>query len=339
MKEIFKIIRDVELYSHNVIASILEDGVVSKTLISGEEIVHSTGELGFMKNHLKDFADIHETGVYEMDGKEVYCEVMESVPELIVCGAGHVGLACIKAGKLIEMKVTCYEDRPEFAEMAREAGADVVIEGNVAENLKSLKGGKDVFIITMMRAHALDQMNLEVLLPLESAYIGMLGSDKKVNAIKSNLDAKGFDLSLFAKLNTPIGLDINAQTPEEIAIAIIGQIIQAKNAEVQHGKAMTDEMLEAIIGSKSPSILATLVRKKDASPRDPGTKMVINPDGSKVGTIGGGLAEAETIKLAVELMSDPEFKTCVRTVGEGKIKEELSGMVCSGVIDVLFERI
>ncbi|MCQ2567921.1 MAG: XdhC family protein [Mogibacterium sp.] len=213
------------------------------------------------------------------------------------------------------------------------------MEGAVAENLKSLKGGDDVFIVTMMRAHALDQMNLEVLLPLESAYIGMLGSEKKVNAIKGNLDAKGFDLRLFDKLNTPIGLDINAQTPEEIAIAIVGQIIQIKNAKVQHGEAMTDEMLEAVIGGKSPSILATLIRKKTASPRDPGTKMVIYHDGSKVGTIGGGLAEAETIKLAAELMSDPEFRTCVHTVGEGKIKVELSGMVCSGVLEVLLERI
>ena len=339
MKELFKVVRDVELYSHSVIATILEDGAATKTLFSGPEIVVCGGNLKFMKEHQAEIVNVRKTGIFSFGGKEVYCEVIENVPELIVCGAGHVGLACIKAGKLIEMKVTCYEDRPEFAEMAREAGADVVIEGNVAENLRLLKGGEDVYIVTMMRAHALDQMNLEVLLPLESAYIGMLGSDKKVNAIKGNLDAKGFDLSLFDKLNTPIGLDINAQTPEEIAIAIIGQIIQAKNAETQHGKAMTEELLEAVIGSKSPSILATLVRKKDASPRDPGTKMVINPDGSKVGTIGGGLAEAETIKLAVELMADPEFRTCVRTVGEGKIKEELSGMVCSGVIDVLFERI
>ena len=339
MKDLFKVLRDVELYSHSVIATILEDGPETKTLFSGPEIVVCGGNLKFMKEYQAEIVNVRKTGIYDFGGKEVFCEVVETVPDLVVCGAGHVGLACIRAGKLIEMKVTCYEDRSEFAEMARQAGADVVIEGPVAENLKSLKGGKDVYIVTMMRAHALDQMNLEVLLPLESAYIGMLGSDKKVNAIKGNLDAKGFDLSLFGKLNTPIGLDINAQTPEEIAIAIIGQIIQAKNAEVQHGKAMTDELLEAVIGSKSPSILATLVRKKDASPRDPGTKMVINPDGSKVGTIGGGLAEAETIKLAVELMADPEFGTCIRTVGEGKIKEELSGMVCSGVIDVLFERI
>lgn len=339
MKQLYKIIRDVELYSHNVIATILEEGVLSKTLISGEEIVHCSGELVFMKSHIKDFADIHETGVYVLDGREVYCEVLETVPELVVCGAGHVGLACIKAGKLIDMKVTCYEDRPEFAEMAREAGADVVIEGPVAENLKSLKGGDEVYIVSMMRAHALDQMNMEILLPLESAYIGMLGSAKKINAIKGNLDAKEFDLSLFDKLHTPIGLDINAQTPEEIAIAIIGQIIEVKNVESQHSKSLTDEQMEAIINGKEPAVLATLVRKKDASPRDPGTKMVVTADGAKNGTIGGGLAEAESIKLACELLKDDAFVTAVRTVGEGKIKEELSGMVCSGVIDVLFERI
>lgn len=338
MKELYKIIRDVELYPHNVIATILEEGVLSKTLISGEEIVQCSGELVFMKSHIKDFAGIHETGVYTLDGREVYCEVIENIPELVVCGAGHVGLACIKAGKLIEMKVTCYEDRPEFAEMAREAGADAVIEGPVAEKLKSLKGGEEVYIISMMRAHALDQMNMEILLPLESAYIGMLGSGKKINAIKSNLDAKGFDLSLFDKLNTPIGLDINAQTPEEIAIAIIGQIIEVKNAEAHHSKSLTDEQMEAIINGKEPAVLATLVRKKDASPRDPGTKMVVTAD-AKNGTIGGGLAEAEAIKLACEMLKDDSFVTAVRTVGEGKIKEELSGMVCAGVIDVLFERI
>ncbi len=337
MREIFKIIRDVELYSHNVIASVLEDGVASKTLISGEEIVHSAGELAFMKAHIKAFAGINRTGVYEMDGRQVFCEVLESVPELVVCGAGHVGLACIKAGKLVEMKVNCYEDRPEFAELARTAGADVVIEGNVAENLKSLKSDPDMYIVTMMRAHALDQMNLEVLLPLESAYIGMLGSPKKVNAIKTNLDAKGFDLSLFDKLNTPIGLDINAQTPEEIAIAIIGQIIQNKNAEHSGNKAFSDEQVDAIADGKEAMMLVTLIRKENASPRDPGTKMIVKSDGSKIGTIGGGLAEAQAIRFAVEKLSEDSFVSQMVRVGESDAQN--SGMVCGGVIDVLVERI
>lgn len=337
MKEIVRIIRDVELYSHNVIASILEDGVVSKTLISGNEIVHSAGELGFMKAHIKDFADIRRTGVYEMDGRQVYCEVLEAVPELVVCGAGHVGLACVKAGKLIEMKVSCYEDRSEFAELARQAGADAVIEGNVAENLKSLKGGSDMYIVSMMRAHALDQMNLEILLPLESAYIGMLGSSKKLNAIKTNLDAKGFDLSLFDKLHTPIGMDINAQSPEEIAIAIIGEIIQIKNAECTSSKAFSDEQIEAIADSNEAKMLITLVRKDAASPREPGTKMIVKGDGSKIGTIGGGLAEAQAIRFAGEKLSDESFVNQLLKVGENDSRN--TGMVCGGVMDVLVERI
>lgn len=339
MKDLFKVIRDVELYSHSVIATILEDGAATKTLFSGPEIVVCGGNLKFMKEHQAEIVNVRKTGIYGFGGKEVYCEVVETVPDLIVCGAGHVGLACIKAGKMIEMNVTCYEDRDEFADLAEEAGADKVIRGEVAKNLEDLEAGENTFIVTMMRAHALDEANLEKLLPLDAAYIGMLGSPKKVNAIKGRLDEKGFDLTLFDRLHTPIGLDIAAQTPEEIGIAIIGEIIKCKNEGKDHSKAFTDEQFSAIIDDKEPAVLCTLVRKYEASPREPGTKMVVKAGGEKIGTIGGGLAEAETIKFAQKFLEDDSFKTAVRKVGEGKITAVNSGMLCGGIVDILFERV
>ena len=322
---------------HRVMATVLESGTASKTLIYGYEIKYCSGNKAFFQENLDKIVDVRMTGVYEIGGREVYCEVLEELPELVVCGAGHVGAACIQAASNLDMHITCIEDREDFADVARKMGAHEVLIGDYAEKLDSIRGGDNYYFLAMTRAHAFDEICLEKILAKKSAYVGMLGSAGKIRKIRSDLEEKGISGEVFDKVYTPVGLDISANTPEEIAIAVMAEIISVKNTGKVISTAFDHEQLDAIAADQGDPMLLTVIRKHMASPRDPGTKIVVTSDGEKLGTVGGGAAEHQALKIAREHMDDPSFITEIIRVGDADKSED--GMVCGGVIDVLFERI
>ena len=322
---------------HRVMATVLENGAASKTLIYGYDIKYCSGNKKFFQKNLDEIVDVRMTGVYEIGGKEVYCEVLEEIPELVVCGAGHVGAACIHAASSLDMRITCIEDREDFAEVARKMGAGEVLVGDYASMLDGISGGSNYYFLAMSRAHAFDEVCLEKILKKEFAYVGMLGSAGKINKIRSDLVEKGIPGEVFDQVHSPVGLDISANTPEEIAIAVMAEIISVKNTGKITSTAFEHEQLDAIAADPGDPMLLTVIRKHMASPRDPGTKMVVTSDGEKWGTVGGGAAEHQALKIAREHLADPEFVTEVIRVGDADKSED--GLVCGGVIDVLFERI
>ena len=337
MKELFRELAKDSDAVHRVMATILDEPTPSKTLIYGYEIMYCSGNKIFYQRNLNEIVDVRMTGVYEIGGREVYCEVLEEIPELVICGAGHVGAACVRAASMLDMHITCIDDREDFAAVAREMGAHEILLGDYAECLDKIEGGTNVYFLAMSRAHAFDEVCLEKILRKESAYVGMLGSSGKINKIKANLADKGITEEQFSKVHSPVGLDISANTPEEIAIAVMAEIISVKNTGKIVTRSFTHEQLDAIAADPGRPLLATLVRKVMASPRDPGTKMLITSGGEKWGTIGGGLAEAQAVKYAREHLDDPDLESVVVRVGDEEKAGD--GMVCGGVIDVLFERI
>lgn len=337
MKDLFRELSKESNAPHRVLATVLENGVASKTLLNGFEIAYCSGNKKFFQKNIDELGDVRTTGVYEIGGQEVYCEVLEEIPELVICGAGHVGAACVRIAATLDMHITCIEDRQDFADLAKQMGAHTVICGRYEDELDKIEGSETTYFLTMTRAHAFDQNCLEKILRKPFAYVGMLGSAGKIRKLRSNLEEKGIPGELFDKVHTPVGIDISASTPEEIAIAVLAEIISVKNTGKVITKAFDHEQLDAIAADKGQPILATLIRKHMPSPRDPGTKMVITSDGEKWGTIGGGAAEAQALKIAGEHMNDPDFVTEIITVGDEEKAGD--GMVCGGVIDVLFERI
>lgn len=337
MKDLFRELGKESGALHRVMATVLEKGMRSKTLIYGYDIMYCSGYKKFFLKNLDEIVDVRTTGVYEIGGKEVYCEVLEDLPELVVCGAGHVGAACIRAASYLDIHITCIEDREDFAQTARDAGAHEVICGGYADALDQIAGGDNYYFLTMSRAHAFDELCLEKILRKPFAYVGMLGSSGKINKIRSDLLQKGIPEEEFARVHTPVGLDISANTPEEIAIAVMAEIISVKNTGKVISTAFDHEQLDAVISDPGDPILATVIRKVMASPRDPGTKMILTSDGKKWGTIGGGAAEHQALKIAREHLNDPDFITEIIRVGDEQ--KSADGMVCGGVIDVLFEKL
>jgi xanthine dehydrogenase accessory factor len=158
---------------------------------------------------------------------EVYVEPLVGVERVHVFGAGHVGTATALLLQSLEFDVHVYDERPDWLNAER-LPACTLVEGDPRRKLPVLGPDDSVLIIT--HSHALDQDLLEALLPQPVRYLGMIGSRAKVAKFFVRLRAAGVDQSLFRKVCAPVGLDIGAETPEEIAVAIAAEMIRVRRS-------------------------------------------------------------------------------------------------------------
>lgn len=249
-----------------------------------------------------------QTGIAEYTGARVFLEPIAGARRLVVCGAGHVALCVIRLGVALGFDITAIEDRPEFAEKAREAGARRAICQPFTDALDALDGGDDTAFVVMTREHAHDVDCLRRILRKPCAYAGMMGSRGRSAQIRRQLVEEGFDAGRVDALRMPIGIPIGARTPEEIAVSVAAEIISVMNA-ADPGEGWPQGMLEALCTPHEPGVLAMIVEKRGEAPRRPGTKMLVMGDGRFIGTVGGGYAEAEILRLAGEMLRDGD-KAC-----------------------------
>lgn len=263
---------------------------------------------------------------------------------LFICGGGHVSIPIIQIGKMLGFHVTVLEDRPVFADHARAAGADEVRCDSFENGLVQIEGDSDTYFVIVTRGHRYDMACLRRIIYKENAYIGMMGSRTRVRQVMNTLCEEGIEEELLRRVHSPIGLSIGAQTPEEIAVSVMAELIQVKyknmNADHSGGNSNTEftkEILRAAL-SEVPEkrCIATIISRKGSAPRRVGTKMVIFEDGSLADTIGGGCMEAEVIREALFLLKQGEDKKVIQ-VNMLPEQAEDEGMVCGGVIEVEIE--
>jgi xanthine dehydrogenase accessory factor len=289
----------------------------------------------FFSSRIREIPSLEESGIVSIADHKVFYELLEQGKKLVVCGAGHVALPVIHIGRMIGCFVTVIEDRLEFAEIARNAGADEVICAPFEEGLKKVDSDRNTYFVIMTRSHSLDQICLEEILKKKSAYIGLIGSERKIAAIKRNIIAKGGSRSALEQIHAPIGLDIHAETPEEIAISVMAEIIREKN---QYGQGLeySHGILEGI-ARDGHKVLATIIDSKGTSSRGVGSRMLIFPNGETIESIGGGAAEVVVIRKAQDMLEDASESDEVlhldMTAGRG-IDD---GMSCNAVLDVYLE--
>ena len=270
----------------------------------------------------------------------IYRERIGRTPKMIICGAGHVSMPIIRMGKMLGFTVTVIEDRPKFADHARAAGADQVLCEPFADGLSQIRGDSDSWFIIVTRGHRYDTECLEAILQKPYAYVGMMGSRRRVAIVKDQLVAKGVCREALDGVHTPIGLKIGAETPEEIAVSVMAEIIQVKNAGSAKG-GYSPELLDAVLDpdDSREKVLATIISRKGSAPRSVGTKMLIRADGTTVDTIGGGCIESEVIQKALLMMraEDEGFRLCTVDMTADAAEDE--GMVCGGVVEVMLEKV
>lgn len=298
-------------------------------------------------------------GLLETAYGRVFVETLGRRKKIILCGGGHVSLATLAVAKLAEFHVTVLEDRPDFAQMARGAGADVVICDDFAHGLSELETDLDTYVVIMTRGHRHDMDCLKQILTKDYAYLGMMGSRSRVKKIREQLKEDGFSAERISGLHAPVGLPISAVTPAEIAVSVLAEIIQEKNQRKRQTAYEKDvagwlfaEERQAVDGdtieseqslergatwAKGRVALATIIARKGSAPRQAGTKMLIFPDGSSLGTIGGGCMEAEVKSQARHMLAagQKRYATCFVDMTGREAEEE--GMVCGGTLEIFLE--
>ena len=159
----------------------------------------------------------------------VYVEVIESKPVFLVVGAGHVGRSLAKLADFLDFHVAILDDREEFADPERVPEADEVICDDFEAAIDRFPIGPNTSIVLVTRGHKQDELSLRRCLGRGAGYLGMIGSKRRTAAVLDHLREEGFDPAELAKVRTPIGLDIGAETPEEIAVAIVAEVIMMRN--------------------------------------------------------------------------------------------------------------
>ena len=168
----------------------------------------------------------------EIDGQtvELYLEVRRPVHELIVVGAGHVAQPMAHVGALLGFRVTVIDDRPDFATRERFPDAERLIRVDFSDPFADvpLNGRSHILLVT--RGHKYDYECLIRALRTDPppAYIGMIGSRRRVRATYVQLVDEGIDQALIDRIHAPVGLDIGAETPEEIAVSVAAELVMLR---------------------------------------------------------------------------------------------------------------
>jgi xanthine dehydrogenase accessory factor len=152
-------------------------------------------------------------------------EVFEAPARLVIVGGGHVGLAIATLANLVGFGVTVIDDRPEFANTERFPMAESVLCGDIDEILDETRVDETTFVVLVSRGHQVDTLALRHVAERGAAYVGMIGSRRRTGTVLQQLAADGIDADALARVHTPIGLDIGAETPEEIALSILAEIV------------------------------------------------------------------------------------------------------------------
>lgn len=159
---------------------------------------------------------------------QVMLEVHESAARLLIIGGGHIGKALAVIGNLCGFSVEVVDDRVEYANEGRFPEADRVTQGRFDEVLQDYPIDANTYIVCVTRGHRHDEMSLRLVVDSPAAYVGMIGSKRRVGAVLKHLEEDGAAPEHVARVRTPIGLDIGAETPEEIAVAIMAEIIMER---------------------------------------------------------------------------------------------------------------
>ena len=156
---------------------------------------------------------------------EYFIEAYTTPPQLVICGGGHVSRALASHAKPLGFRLFITDDREEFANPQRFPEADMVVAKKPEDALKELPINPNTFIVVATRGHRFDNVALAAAADTPARYVGLMGSKRKTILIYEDLVRMGLDEERLREIRSPIGLDIHARTPEEIAISIMGEIL------------------------------------------------------------------------------------------------------------------
>ena len=174
---------------------------------------------------------------------EVFVEPILPPAMIVVIGAGHVGKAVVHLAKWLGFRVAVSDDRAEFCNPESTPGADAYYPVEMGKLAEHLKINNRTYIVITSRGSGVDVVGLPNLLDADAAYIGVIGSRRRWMTTAKVLKEKGVSDEKLARVHSPMGLELNAETPEEIAVSILAEILMIKDKGT--GKSMKTKRAEA----------------------------------------------------------------------------------------------
>ena len=215
------------VYADRSIMGTIGGGSLEEQVINEAVLAIKTGKTKRLSYRLKEG---EQTGMICGGNLELYIEPILAEPDLFIFGGGHIGLVLAKMAKLAGFTITIIDDRADFATPERFPEAKQAIISEFSSALVKLKIRNTDYIVILTHGHKGDEVVLEQALQTKAKYIGMIGSNKKNEIIFSHLRAKGIPQEAIEKVYTPIGLEINARTPAEIAVSILAEMIKVRRS-------------------------------------------------------------------------------------------------------------
>jgi xanthine dehydrogenase accessory factor len=166
----------------------------------------------------------------------LFLEPIFPLPQLVIAGAGHIGQALSRLGNFLNFEVTVIDDRPEYADKEILPEADHIIIEEIGKAVQNFPVSADTYLVIVTRGHCHDGEALRQCIASRAAYVGMIGSRRKINLMREKFLEKGWATpQQFDRVHAPIGLDIQSKTVEEIAISIAAQLVLVRS-QIQEKK-------------------------------------------------------------------------------------------------------
>ena len=311
----------------------------SQLLLRDGRPVWQAGDAAVLLQNVESLRGCTAAGICMVGTSRAFVERFGAVPQLIVCGGGHVATAVVRLAKMLGLPVLAMDDREEYAAQLRQAGADTVLCQPFEAALAQVPGGAEMYFVVVTRAHAFDVVCLKQILQKPAAYVGMMGSRGRSALVRRQLLEAGMDAGRVEALYAPIGLSIGSQTAEEIALSILTQIVSIKNQRTQtegFPPAMLDAMAKADAAGQNV-VLAVIAARHGSTPREVGAKMLVCADGSIVGSVGGGIMEHRTILAAQEMLADRDCVHRLMQFSADGQNDDAAVAACGGAMEVFLE--
>jgi xanthine dehydrogenase accessory factor len=202
-------------------------GALEAAIIEAAQEALSEGKSRLVHYGLR--ADKHEEDLGVCGGDlDVFIDVIAPQPTLLLIGAGHVAVPLAKLAHLLGFRTVVFDDRAEYANRDCFPQAEEVLVEEFEAGLSRLDITPNTWIIVATRSHESDAAALRAVVESSAAYIGLLGSRRKVSLIFKAVQEQGVGEEQLARVYAPVGLDLGAETPEEIALSIMAEIIMLR---------------------------------------------------------------------------------------------------------------
>jgi xanthine dehydrogenase accessory factor len=219
---------------------LIEESGATTGSLSDENLDRAVTE--FARRFLESADEAHTFRIFDFAPQltdwteaKILCERIEPEPRIVVCGAGHVGASLAQLASLSGYRTTLIDDRAEFVTRERFPNERIELVGATnwtAAVREAIGNGRGVSVAVVTRGHNEDEECMQAIITTDADYVGLIGSKRRTNIVLDRLRQAGADEERLKKVHAPIGLDIGAVTPEEVALAILAEIV----AERRGGK-------------------------------------------------------------------------------------------------------